>query len=899
MERLVTSNTPMDWVRKAPLWISSALLLTACGGGGGSGGGGGNNPPSAAFTISGTVSGLAGSGLVLQNNAGPDLAISAAGSFQFPGTAVGGAAYAVTVKTQPASPSQTCVVTNGAGTVAANVTNIAVNCTTNTYAVGGTVSGLAGTGLALSLNGAAALPIAGNGAFAFPAAVASGATYAVTIATPSARPAQTCVINGGAGTVTNATVTSVAITCTTEYPRFAFVTDQNAGTVSTFAIDAVTGRMGFRGYALTETGPVAVTTDRTQEHVFVANQSSDEISVYLLNRTSGALTPIAGSPFAAGDAPQDVVVDPSGRFLLVPNLLSNDISVFAINATSAALTPVSGMPLALGPDANPNDIVIDRSGRFVFATDSGSNAVHVLELRTSGELVPVMGSPFGNGVSLPIDVELSRDGRFAYVVNAGSNNISVFAIDAQTGALSAVPGSPFATGGQPSAVVAEPSGRYVYVTNYQSNDLYTYQVNATTGALTEITAGHVTTDASPSALRIDPSGEMLLVSAAQASTLSTYRISRTSGLPALVGRSAARRGVSAIAMTQGVERLEFATGHAYVANYSSDTVSVLALDAATGDMQVQGAPVATGDGPIDVAVHPGGRYVYVVNRLAENVQAYAVDPQSGALTASGAPVAAGDGPVDMVIEPSGRFAYVANIDDGLITRFAIDAVNGSLSAQPNPTPVGIQLQALSMDPAGQFLYAGTLFAGDISAYNISAGDGALTLIGSMPASADVRRMAIDSSGTRLFATSGAGSGSLVSAYRINRNVGGQSGSVSAVGAAIAAGAFPRGIAVRPNSTQVYTANQNADTLTQLAFDATGALAFVAEHSGEDGPLDIAIEGDGRFAYVVSINDDAVTSYDVSAGGALKRDEVLVGNEPIAIALSESLQSVAPTNPVDP
>ncbi len=84
-----------------------------------------------AFTISGTVNGLTGSGLVLQNNAGDDLAISANGSFTFATALTNTSAYAVTVSTQPsgASPTPTCSVANSSGTLSgSNITDITVDC---------------------------------------------------------------------------------------------------------------------------------------------------------------------------------------------------------------------------------------------------------------------------------------------------------------------------------------------------------------------------------------------------------------------------------------------------------------------------------------------------------------------------------------------------------------------------------------------------------------------------------------------------------------------------------------------------------------------------------------------------------------------------------------------------
>ncbi len=96
--------------------------------------GGGSEDSSSApasYTVGGTVLGLSGVGLVLQNNDGNNLSVSAgATSFTFTTAVTSGGAYGVTVLTQPSNPSQTCLVTNGSGTVtSANATGVAVSCT--------------------------------------------------------------------------------------------------------------------------------------------------------------------------------------------------------------------------------------------------------------------------------------------------------------------------------------------------------------------------------------------------------------------------------------------------------------------------------------------------------------------------------------------------------------------------------------------------------------------------------------------------------------------------------------------------------------------------------------------------------------------------------------------------
>jgi hypothetical protein len=105
------------------------LSMSSCGGDASGAPGGGD--AAAAYTIGGTVSGLSGSGLALQNNGGNNLSVPGNGAFTF-GTALdAGAAYSITVLTQPTAPAQRCSVTNGTGMVAqANVTNVAITCVT-------------------------------------------------------------------------------------------------------------------------------------------------------------------------------------------------------------------------------------------------------------------------------------------------------------------------------------------------------------------------------------------------------------------------------------------------------------------------------------------------------------------------------------------------------------------------------------------------------------------------------------------------------------------------------------------------------------------------------------------------------------------------------------------------
>jgi hypothetical protein len=171
-------------------------------------------PPAPALTVGGSVSGLPGSGLVLQLNGSNDLVVSVNGKFKFPKALARGSAYSVTVKTSPSSPiKQTCTVGKGSGKIiGAAVNNISVTCVTNTYAVGGTVSGLSGKGLVLQLNGVIEQAIASNGKFIFPGIrLPDGSDYKVAIKTAPAK--QKCKIKPINGAFDNDTLNIFSVTC--------------------------------------------------------------------------------------------------------------------------------------------------------------------------------------------------------------------------------------------------------------------------------------------------------------------------------------------------------------------------------------------------------------------------------------------------------------------------------------------------------------------------------------------------------------------------------------------------------------------------------------------------------------------------------------------------------------
>jgi len=170
-------------------------------------------PNEPTYTISGSVTGLEGGGLILQNNQSDNLTVLENGDFSFSAGLPDNSEFSVTVLTQPGSPNQQCDVTNAAGTVStADVADVTINCVSNTYTVGGTVTGLTSTGLVLQ-NNSESLPVSEDGNFTFSSSMTDLSSYTVTVSTQPSGPDQTCRITNGSGSLAGDHVTNVEVTC--------------------------------------------------------------------------------------------------------------------------------------------------------------------------------------------------------------------------------------------------------------------------------------------------------------------------------------------------------------------------------------------------------------------------------------------------------------------------------------------------------------------------------------------------------------------------------------------------------------------------------------------------------------------------------------------------------------
>jgi uncharacterized repeat protein (TIGR03803 family) len=163
------------------------------------------------FSLGGTISGLgANTGLVLSDGTDSLTVAANATTFIMPTKLAFGSTYAVAITGSPSG--LTCSVSNGGGTMpAANVTNVAIACSDQSYTVGGTIQGLSSAGLVLASNGDTLTVNSGNTQFTMPTRVAYTSAYNITVQTQPTN--ETCTVSNGSGIMGTANVTTVTVNC--------------------------------------------------------------------------------------------------------------------------------------------------------------------------------------------------------------------------------------------------------------------------------------------------------------------------------------------------------------------------------------------------------------------------------------------------------------------------------------------------------------------------------------------------------------------------------------------------------------------------------------------------------------------------------------------------------------
>lgn len=235
---------------------------------------------------------------------------------------------------------------------------------------------------------------------------------------------------------------------------YLYVANSGGNSVSVFSIASGSG-------ALTPVGtqvpvglsPLDIAIDPTGSVLYITGNGTlgGEIQVFSLN--AGVLTSTAGSPYQTGNDPQGVVVSPSGTNVYTAN--TNDDSVSEFTSASGALTPVAGSPFGGSTFASPNSLFINKTGGFLCVTNKGSTNVSVYAIASDGSLSVISASPFASNAS-PSLIAGDPNGEYIFVGNqqAGQTAIQSFAVTASSGILTAI--ASYKLPGTPTSIVILP-----------------------------------------------------------------------------------------------------------------------------------------------------------------------------------------------------------------------------------------------------------------------------------------------------------------------------------------------------------------------------------------------------------------------------------------------------------
>src|ERR1700688_148602 len=196
----------------------------------------------------------------------------------------------------------------------------------------------------------------------------------------------------------------------------------------------------------------------TTENLYVTDSVNNVLLNYSVS-SSGALALAAIPTYPTGTTPSGVAVDSCSQFVYVANAASNNVSAFTICAAISQSCPladyslqaVASSPFAAG-DA-PGPIAVDPFAKYVYVVDTGSSQLSGFRISPSnGALTAIAGTPTATNTGAN-SIAIRADGAWILVANFITGNVSEYAITQATGALT--PQAPFVTLNNPTGVAVK------------------------------------------------------------------------------------------------------------------------------------------------------------------------------------------------------------------------------------------------------------------------------------------------------------------------------------------------------------------------------------------------------------------------------------------------------------
>lgn len=246
-----------------------------------------------------------------------------------------------------------------------------------------------------------------------------------------------------------------------------------------------------------ETGekPLFVAYSHSNEYASIANYTDSTISVYCVDKSTGAFTERPFSPVTTGTGPRSLAYSPCDGYLAVcgsgPQNLGS-IHIYRSSCKKGALALLQVITQAEDPNLNqPQTIVYSPNGRFAAVTNVGADAdpasdsiaIYKVSHSTGKFILPPVQQIINPAEGdRPTGLAYSPDGRFAAVTFLASGRVIVYQVDPVMGKF--LNPQSQNVGFEPTSVAYSQSGKFAAVANSGSNTVSTFTVNQATGQFT-------------------------------------------------------------------------------------------------------------------------------------------------------------------------------------------------------------------------------------------------------------------------------------------------------------------------------------------------------------------------------------------------------------------------------
>lgn len=324
-----------------------------------------------------------------------------------------------------------------------------------------------------------------------------------------------------------------------------------------------------------------------------------------------------GEPQLAAEMtnPTFLAVHPNKRFLYAVGEFgtfagkkSGSIAAFAVDAATGMLTPLNEQPSG-GP--GPCHVFIDPTGKAALAANYGGGSVTAVPIKEGGSLAEPA----------------------SFIQHSGGSGVSKGRQEGPHG----------------HCIISDPANKFVLACDLGLDQVLIYKFNPDRATLVpnEPAFGATSPGAGPRHLAFHPNGKFIYVINELDCTMTTFSWDGSRG---------ALAAIQTVSTLPGAKERGFSTA--------------------------------------EVEVHPSGKWVYGSNRGHDSISVFAVDQATGTLTRTQTESTQGKTPRHFALAPGGRFLLAENQGSDSVVVFSVDASNGQLKATDDKITVGAPVCAV-------------------------------------------------------------------------------------------------------------------------------------------------------------------------------------------------------------